>query len=145
MLVQVVDHLGICVDHGRDLLGIDIVFQPNRRDGGHSFDLELVAVQQEPHKGLGVIRLIGDIREDEDARPGVIGQQGGAVDRRGSVCHQGTETGEQPQGELSHDGDDTESCELSDQPRMAELERFLIGGCGDEVEGVFGWVVGCWE
>lgn len=76
MVVEVVHHVAVGIEDRAHVLGVYLVFQPGGCHRDDTLRLELVAVQQVAHEGLGIVGLVGDVREDEHPGLGGIGLQG---------------------------------------------------------------------
>ena len=68
MLQQVRPHLGVGVDHRVDDVGPHAVPHPRGRRRHQALDVELVRVDEEPDHRHLVVRLVGDVGKDDDAR-----------------------------------------------------------------------------
>ena len=66
-------HLLVCIDHLLNDVRPDFVPHPGRRRGDESLDVELIRVYQESHHRHLVVRLVGDVGHDDDARPLDVG------------------------------------------------------------------------
>ena len=87
--LQVVADLPVRLDDLADARRGGLVALVDRRGRDEALDVELVRVRQEPDHRLRIVRLVLDVREDEDARPG----RRGIGDLRTRLCGRGEQRG----------------------------------------------------
>ncbi len=64
---------GVSVEHAMQHVGSHARAKPGRGRRDEALDVEVVRVHEEPHERHLVVRLVGDVGEDEDARPADVG------------------------------------------------------------------------
>jgi hypothetical protein len=68
VLAQPGQHLGVVLDHLVDRLGMHALLHVHRGRGDEAAQLDVVGIKQQPHEGLGVVGLVLDVGEDDEAR-----------------------------------------------------------------------------
>lgn len=68
MFQKICPHFGISRDVAPDQILARFGFQPRRSCRDQTFNVELVGINQKTHERFLVVRLIGNVREDEQAR-----------------------------------------------------------------------------